>query len=186
VSDNMTLWDKVSKTNPAHTKPVKLGRSITAIDPYRQIEAATEQFGAAGDGWGWSVVKTEFLSTNEVCCLVRLWHKSPDKFIEQWGQNGLYIDKKELKKDTDCMKKATTDGLTKCLSMLGFNADVFLGKFDDNKYIQQMQAEFAEPIVYEIDDNATGWINAAKADASVLNQLKDAGYRAFIKEQAGV
>jgi hypothetical protein len=27
-----------------------------------------------------------------------------------------------------------TDGLTKALSHLGFNADVFLGEFDGNKY----------------------------------------------------
>jgi hypothetical protein len=29
---------------------------------------------------------------------------------------------------------AVTDGLTKALSHLGFNADVFLGKHDGNKY----------------------------------------------------
>lgn len=25
---------------------------------------------------------------------------------------------------------------------MGFNADIFLGKFDDNKYVQQMNEEF--------------------------------------------
>jgi len=46
------------------------------------------------------------------------------------------------------MKKATTDGITKCLSMLGFNADVFLGKFDDNKYVQELKnkAEWKGPL----------------------------------------
>ena len=29
---------------------------------------------------------------------------------------------------------AVTDGLTKAPSHLGFNADVFLGKYDGNKY----------------------------------------------------
>jgi hypothetical protein len=143
MSDNLRLWDAVEKTNPAHTKKVKFGRSITAIDPYHQIKNATEQFGAAGDGWGWSVVDTKFLPTNEVACLVRVWHSSKDKYIEQWGQNGLFIDKAEEKKDADCMKKATTDGLTKCLSMMGFNADIFLGKFDDSKYVQKVAGEFA-------------------------------------------
>ncbi|MDB4261394.1 hypothetical protein N9878_00865 [bacterium] len=184
MSDNMKLWNDVSKTNPAHTKQIKLGRTITAIDPYRQIEAATAQFGPAGDGWGWSVVKTEFLPTNEVCCLVRLWHKTPEKFIEQWGQNGLYIDKAEKKKDTDCMKKATTDGLTKCLSTLGFNADIFLGKFEDNKYVQQMQSEFAEPA--PLTDNDKVWIDAVKIDSSVLGEITDAKYKAFIRHEAGV
>jgi hypothetical protein len=39
---------------------------------------------------------------------------------------------------------------------------------------------------YTVDDSATGWIDAVKADPAVLNQITDAGYRAFIKEQAGV
>jgi hypothetical protein len=43
--------------------------------------------------------------------------------------------------DTDAFKKASTDGLTKLLSHLGFNADVFLGMFDDNKYIAGLKKE---------------------------------------------
>jgi len=43
--------------------------------------------------------------------------------------------------DTDAYKKASTDGLTKLLSHLGFNADVFLGMFDDNKYVAGLQKE---------------------------------------------
>ena len=48
MSGNLKLWNEVEKTNPAHTKKVTFGRSITAIDPYRQIQAATKQFGPAG------------------------------------------------------------------------------------------------------------------------------------------
>ena len=141
-SDNLELWRRVEKTNPAHTKSVNFGRKITAIDPYQQIRSATEQFGSAGNGWGWEVVNVQHLSTNEVCVLIRLWHGSDKtKFIEQWGQCSLFIDKAEKKKDTDCMKKATTDGITKCLSYLGFNSDIFLGKFDDNKYVQERKNE---------------------------------------------
>jgi len=179
MSDNLKLWEAVEKTNPAHTKKVTFGRAITAIDPYRQIKNATEQFGPAGQGWGWSVVDTKFLPTNEVACLVRVWHGSADTYIEQWGQNGLFIDKKEEKKDTDCMKKATTDGLTKCLSMLGFNADIFLGKFDDNKYVQQMNQEFSVPV--ELTDNDNGWIDAIKSGSAKLDDIQDPAYREMIK-----
>lgn len=136
--NNMALWDAVCETNPDHTKQIKLGRTITAIDPYRQIEAATRQFGPAGEGWGWDVENVLFLPTNEVGVVVKVWHGDNKKTISQFGQASLYIDKAEQKKDTDCMKKAVTDGLTKCLSCLGFNADIFLGKFDDNKYVQEM------------------------------------------------
>jgi hypothetical protein len=149
---NMDLWDRVSKTNPAHTKKVTFGRAITAIDPYRQIEAATREFGPAGQGWGWSVKQVEHLPTNEVAVLVNVWIKdklsNDNGSIEQWGQASLYIDKNEKMKDKDLMKKATTDGLTKCLSCMGFNADIFLGKFDDNKYIQEMEQAFKEKPVF--------------------------------------
>ena len=35
-----------------------------------------------------------------------------------------------------------TDALTKAFSHLGLSADVFLGLFDNNKYIQQMTEKF--------------------------------------------
>ncbi len=141
-NENLKLWNEVEKTNPAHTKKVTFGRAITAIDPYHQLKNATEQFGPAGDGWGWSVSQTMLLPTNELGILVRVWHNNPEKWIEQWGQASFYTDNAEKKKDKDCFKKATTDGITKCLSMLGFNADIFLGKFEDNKYVQDVTSEF--------------------------------------------
>ena len=47
-------------------------------------------------------------------------------------------------------------------------------------------AASAAPRKVAYDDIAIGWIDAVKADPSVLNQIKDANYRAFIKDQAGV
>ncbi len=141
---NMVLWNLVSKTNPKHTKKVKFGREFTAIDPHSQIMEATKMFGPAGQGWGWEVQQIEYLETKEVAMLVSLWVGSRDQNIMQWGQAGLYIDKADTRKDGDCMKKATTDGITKCLSYLGFNADIFLGKFDDSKYVQDVTKEFVK------------------------------------------
>jgi hypothetical protein len=143
MNDNLKLWDSVEKTNPAHTTEVTFGRKITAIDPYQQIKNATAKFGPVGIGWGWSVVKVEHLPTNELGLLIRMWHTDKANTFDQWGQASLYIDNAQKKKDTDCFKKATTDGITKCLSLIGFNADVFLKKFNDNKYVQEMINHFA-------------------------------------------
>jgi hypothetical protein len=144
TSKNLELWSRVEKTNPAHTKTLNYGRKITAVDAYHQIKNATEQFGPAGDGWGWEVKDTKFLPTNEVAVLISLWHGKSSGRVEQWGQASMYEKGKNANKpDSDCMKKATTDGLTKCLSFLGFNADIFLGMFDDNKYVQTVTTEFA-------------------------------------------
>jgi hypothetical protein len=182
MSENLKLWNAVCKTNPAHTKKLKLGRTITAIDPYRQIEAATNQFGPVGQGWGWSVGRVEYLPTNEVCVLVSMWHGDKAGAFEQWGQASLYIDKAEQKKDTDCMKKATTDGVTKCLSMLGFNTDIFLGKFEDNKYVQQVTTEFSKPS-FVVDATAQAWLNAIASGSSVLGDIADVNYRNFIAKE---
>lgn len=145
--NNLDLWSAVEKTDPKHTKKVTFGRGFTAIDPYYQIKCATEQFGAAGEGWGWEVVRVEeFREIASLGLLIRLWHGNRENYIEQWGQGSFYTDNNKTKADHDVLKKATTDGITKCLSYLGFNADVFTGKFDDNKYVQQMNAEFREQI----------------------------------------
>jgi len=200
LKKNMALWNTVSKTNPKHTKKVKFGREFTAIDPHSQIQAATGAFGAAGRGWGWNIERVEYPSTNEIAVLVRLWHGERDCTIEQWGQCGLYIDKNDTRKDSDCFKKATTDGLTKCLSYLGFNADVFLGKFDDSKYVKSMENEYAEvndnPNAPTLDNNEVGSLNtlisafdSCKKDEEVdklftdnqtfMKKLKDGGYKEY-------
>lgn len=141
--NNLSLWNNVEKTDPRHTKKVTFGRGFTAIDPYYQIKCATEQFGPAGEGWGWDVVRVEeFREIASMGLLIRLWHGNREQYVEQWGQGSFYTDNNKTKADHDVLKKATTDGITKCLSYLGFNADVFTGKFDDNKYVQQMNAEF--------------------------------------------
>ena len=57
------------------------------------------------------------------------------------------------KANDECHKKLRTDALTKSLSMLGFNADVFMGKFDDNKYVAKMNKEFKEPTPIEQPSN---------------------------------
>ena len=57
--------------------------------------------------------------------------------------------------DDDFAKKVATDALTKGLSKLGFNADVFLGLFDDNKYVNQLKATATTNKVTETNANKT-------------------------------
>lgn len=55
---------------------------------------------------------------------------------------------------------------------------------DDNKDADSMDnsnnAERAAEM-YQLDDNAKGWIEAARKDNSVINQIDDPGYRNFIQ-----
>ena len=46
----------------------------------------------------------------------------------------------------DCVKKLQTECISKALSRLGFNSDVFEGKFDDNKYVEEREREEANNV----------------------------------------
>lgn len=141
MSNNMELWSAVEKTDPAHTKQVTHRGGFTSIDAHYQIMMATKQFGPVGVGWGWSSSDPIYPPNGTVVIKCTLWHGTKDQTVEQFGQKNLNSGDKA---DEDAFKKAATDGLTKCLSYLGFNADVFLGRFDDNKYVQERRDEEAE------------------------------------------
>lgn len=140
----MELWNSVCKTDPKHTKKVNQRGGFTAIDAHYQVQQATEAFGPVGIGWGYSC---EYQFQNAaVICLLTFWHGSKSQSFGPIAGCSTFVSTDRngsSRMDTDAPKKAMTDALTKALSHLGFNADVFLGKFDDNKYVQQMAQEFA-------------------------------------------
>lgn len=148
MTDNLAIWNAVSKTNPVHTKKVNQRGGFTAINANYQIMEATRQFGPIGVGWGYINGDPIFQETL-VIVPVTVWHGDrsntfgPVFGCEEW--------KVKDRLDSDAPKKAGTDGLTKCLSQLGFNADVFLGLYDDQKYVDQVRREFAANQADEVD-----------------------------------
>jgi hypothetical protein len=136
--NNLELWNKVSKSDPKYLKKVSFGaRSFTAIDPQYQVRCATEAFGPVGKGWGWtSETRMINLSNGDtaVICDVCIWHGDPDYKFGPFPGCRKFFDAGKNRLNEDAPKMAVTDGLTKGLSHLGFNADVFLGEMDGNKY----------------------------------------------------
>ena len=57
----------------------------------------------------------------------------------------VWLSKQKGMIDNDICKKSETDLLTKSLSKIGFNADVFMGLFDDNRYVSEVREEFNKP-----------------------------------------
>ncbi len=165
TDDPMRLWRAFEKTDPAHTKLVNFGRKFTAIDAQWQIQLVTSVLGPVGHGWHYSVVhsiekisdtltiaiadvsigwgdrsESGFLINGygPVRGMVELWYQKTDK-----GRLVTDVDGKPVMAfDDDAGKKAMTDALTKALSHLGVSADVFMGRFDDSKYVEKMQREF--------------------------------------------
>lgn len=157
MSDNLRIWNAVAKTDPAHTKKVEFGRKFTSIDAHWQIMQATHQFGPIGEGWRYEVAHSiERLSDEMVLAIadVKIFWRGDDDVprfygpiratCEMWSKNE---KKGRMEVDEDAPKKAMTDALTKGLSHLGFSADVFLGLFDDNRYVQKVKKEFEQTTV---------------------------------------
>ena len=156
--DNMKLWNSVCTTDPQYTKRVNQRGGFTAIGAQSQIMEATKVFGAFGRGFGVSDEKfTEFGTECLALYQARLWyyldgkrdviHQLPIHSSIKYSVNG--------RVDDDFAKKVATDALTKGLSKLGFNADVFLGLFDDNKYVNQLKATATTNKVTETNANKT-------------------------------
>tara|TARA_R110001583_G_scaffold28250_4_gene100490 strand:- start:381 stop:1019 length:639 start_codon:yes stop_codon:yes gene_type:complete len=145
--EKMKLWKAVEKTNPKYTKQVGFGRKFTSVNAQYQIMCATEQFGAIGKGWG---IKSEFFNPiidGMIGYTATLWWRESDDIHTFDINSSISTHNKSGKLDDECFKKVSTDAMTKGLSKLGFNADVFLGQYDDNRYVTQMKQEFAEKIV---------------------------------------
>lgn len=136
---NLTLWDKVKTSDPKYLKPVNFGaRKFTAIDPQYQIRSATDAFGPVGEGWGWES-ETRFINLSNgdtaVVCDVSVWHGKKENKFGPFPGCRKFFDSEKKRIAEDAPKMAVTDGLTKALSHLGFNADVFLGEHDGSKYV---------------------------------------------------
>jgi len=131
TNDNMVLWNKHSKTDGKFLKDVKMGtRKFKSIQPHSQIMDATKEWGPFGIKWG---VKDERFTpcfTDRVIYQAILFY--PEGEILLHSDICIFTSVKKSPVD-DWSKKVATDALTKGLSKLGFNADVFLGEWD-SKY----------------------------------------------------
>ena len=140
---NMKIWETLSKTNPEFTKPLPGfgGKKLTTIDPMYQIQMMTDLFGPVGIGWKYKV-DYKYID-GLVFAEVTIKY-----FTNEWHEYGPVCSVQNLSKkngglDDEAPKKAMTDAMTKAFSHLGMSADVFLGKFDDSKYVEDLKKEFS-------------------------------------------
>ena len=141
MTENRNIWDQMKETDPRFTKRVNKGfGEITTIDPQWQIMRMTEMFGPVGDGWGYDV---NYHHTDElIFAEVTVWTKSKSSnFGPVCSVQKLFRKTGAL--DDEAPKKAMTDALTKAFSHLGLCSDIFMGKFDDSKYVQKLEEKYS-------------------------------------------
>lgn len=159
---NTELWDKLGKTDPAHTKGFKRagGFSGTAIKPMWAYRRMTEEFGPCGVGWGVDEPQFQVVPGHNsevlVYCTASVWYKADDgkaesvfgvggdKIVTYIKANEQYNRPERWENDDEAFKKAYTDAVTNALKLIGVGADVHMGMFDDNKYVNSVRAEFDE------------------------------------------
>ena len=146
---NLEIWNELADTDPEYIKPVSFGaRSFTAIDPQYQIRKMTEQFGPIGAGWGWeSTTEVVQMSNGDSAVLahVTVWHRERHYSFGAFTGCRKFFDSSKGRIAEDAPKMAVTDGLTKALSHIGCDANIFLGKMDGNKYAQDAKKS-KEPV----------------------------------------
>lgn len=173
--DNLELWRSVEKTDPAATKQFagKGGFRGTAISPMYLIKKATEVWGPMGDKWGIRISnshvfrgapllnKDGVIVGRELLYVVQayVYYPGPSGGMGEvpcFGQTILSGQRKggEFYTDEEAPKKSLTDALTKGLSWLGFAADVHMGRYDDSKYVSQVQKEMASANNKDVRDAA--------------------------------
>ena len=160
-NNNLELWNKVERTNPKYTKKANVkGNNITAIAPQYQIKNVTEQFGSYGKTWGFKSLDFDYTLVDSLGLVVlhAVFYYPDGEFPIKNAQN-IFIDNAKTKIDDNFAKKLETDTLTKAISKLGFNADIFMGLFDDVKYLAEVTKEFAEkPAPIKLSEKAISQI----------------------------
>lgn len=171
---NNTLWESVTKTDPKFTKKVSVAGkpAFTNIDTYYLIQEATKQFGAYGKGFGiksmeWS---NEAFGDTVIQTLDAVFFYDECEFPIRNSLKYVYMTKQQyLKVDEDCPKKLMTNTIAKALSYIGFGADIFLGKFEDANYVNEMMGTF-EMISQEQRVELSNMIQNSQSDLAKFNE----------------
>lgn len=174
MTDNLTLWKSVEKTPPTHTKAIT-GKSYqgTSPKPHYLVHKATETFGPCGIGWGFQIVdeRIEEGAGGERLSIarVKVWYEWNGKRGEVEHIGGTQFSGTRRNgtpfTDEDAPKKSVTDALVKALSMIGFAGDIFMGRYDDSKYVSDLRNEERAVTASITSDQATFIATAKRAMA---------------------
>ena len=157
MTDYTSIWDRLCETDPKYTKPFNRGGfSGTDVNPQWRWLKLTETFGPVGVGWGIETLeyRVDNLNSGEsmATVMVRGWYVMTDakeqriKAITPPGFGSDYLHRETrngMKSDDEAFKKATTDAIGKAFAFVGLCADVYLGQYDDSKYVNDLRTKLA-------------------------------------------
>ncbi len=185
---NMEIWEALCRPDPKHLKPITAGRlrGKSDINPQWRIKAMTEYFGPCGDGWKFTIDRlwTEPGADGEVMCFAQigLYWILPDG--TDWlgpipGLGGSTLVQKESKgmyNNDEAFKMALTDALGVAFKMLGVAADVYLGLFQDSKYVTAPEAEVRQESARKEKER----LDTMVAGMAILEVAAERGHEALV------
>lgn len=171
MTEHLSLWKAVEKTPPDQTKAIT-GKSYqgTSPKPHYLVHKATETFGPCGIGWGFTIEdeRIEDGAGGERMSIarVKVWFKWNGERgeVEHIGGTQFSGTRSSGKPftDEDAPKKSVTDALVKALSMIGFAGDIFMGRYDDSKYVAELRDEQAAGVSNAAVDFAIATMRTSK------------------------
>jgi len=171
MDDNLKIWAELEMTDPKFVKSIT-GKAYRGNSPHPtwRVKQLTRGFGPAGHGFGWEIISDQYIDskphviktgpeTSTIIfekmheCRIRFWTRDPETkevgHFEGYGcTKALYLTNAgKWMDDEDAAKKSLTDAITKCISQIGGAADIFLGRWDDNKYVAQVREAFKDQTI---------------------------------------
>lgn len=184
MNENTKLWNEVRTPDPKHTKAFNRGGGFkgTATNVVYLIQRATELWGPMGGKWGVEIKNERYvdgapiiIDGNVVCRqiihVIQIELRHPDGVVPGIGQTEFVgKNKNGLFTDEEAPKKSLTDALTKAMSWLGFAADIHMGLWDDNKYVNNVRIAFERAAEEEHPETLT-----TEEVAAVTKAVRDTG-----------
>jgi hypothetical protein len=171
-NENMRYWDQFADIDPKFTKAIT-GKSYKGTSPNPQyvIQCLTDMFGPVGQGFGWDVVAEAFTELGGETlhwCRIKFWHTDRTNTFDSYGQTkACYTTNSgKIMVDEDAPKKSLTDAIIKAASHIGIAANIFLGRWGDQKYVAQVDAEYRGAEKHD---------QAAIHESAVANAVKHIG-----------
>ena len=207
MSDNLAIWNALSKPPAEHLKKINAGRikGMTDIKPQWRLQAMTERFGPCGQGWKYTIEKlwTEPGSEGQVAAfaLVNLYYRC-EQYSEMaqskigiWsepipGIGGSMLITKESKgpyTSDECYKMAVTDALSVAMKSIGVAADVYLGNWDGSKWKEPepLVPDATTVTLAEYGDLKRRWLAAFPALKGKAPNLLAERFSEWVAEYAG-
>ena len=148
------------------------------------MKALTEQFGACGKGWKYSIDKLwtepgvdgQVFAFSQVSLYWKIGEVWSDAIPGIGGSMLIDMERNGLHLNDEAFKMATTDALSVAMKALGVAADIYLGLFDGSKYQKPKdEIKAALPAGHKPNDGAGDSIDQARknyiADLAIV--IKD-------------